>query len=112
MSRNHLLNGNDRERRANAEAGGSQSRRKPAAIGKPFEGVADAGTVNSARSNTTYDLSKVQHRKRVCVGVENPSEPGETPTHKHDNLRPKAIDQVALNGHKPSFKQHEERERH
>src|SRR5262249_49730012 len=90
MSCNHRLNGNDRERRADAEACGGQSRREPAAIGKPFEGVADAGAVHSASPKPPYDLSDVQHRKRACGGVENPSEPGETPAHKHDNLRPEA----------------------
>src|SRR5262249_40845541 len=112
MSRNHLLDGNDRERRANAETCGGQSCREPTAVGEPFECIADASSVNGASPKTPYDLSDVQHRKRACEGVDNPSEPGETPTHKHNNLRSETIDEVALGGHQPGCKQSEKRERH
>jgi len=112
VSCDHLLNGNNSERRANAEACGGQSSGEAPAVGKPLECVANAGAVDSARAETPDDLSDVQHRERVCEGIEDPSEPGEEATREHHDPRPEAIDEVALGGHQPRFKQHEQRERH
>jgi hypothetical protein len=59
---------------------------------------ANAGAVNSTRPKPTYDLRHVQHCQRAGEGVENPGESGETPTHKHDYLRPEPINKIALEG--------------
>jgi len=110
VCRDHVLNPDDGQLRADSEPGRRQARGKTSVVGKPLQRIADSGAVNRPRPDPADDLGEVQHGKCACEGVKDPSKPGQEAASKHDDSRPKTIDEIAFSRDQPSLKQHEKRE--
>jgi hypothetical protein len=103
VSEDHMADRNDGRRRAGAETGGDQAGGEPAAIGKPFERMTDAGAVDGPRARAGKGCGGIEHGERAGDGIECPRAGDENAAKGDHDARAETIDEPALDRHQPSL---------
>ena len=106
----HVGDRDDGQRRTGTEPGGRQAGREPAPVGKPLQGVADAGAVDRARTDAADGRGRVEVPEGIRVGVHHPADPAQEAAEHRDDPRAVAIHEPALNGNEPGLGEDEDRE--
>src|SRR6516164_8612012 len=86
----------------------------PAAVapaGKPFQRIADAGSIHGARTDAADDSGGVEEGERVSAGVENPGERDHHAAEHDDDARAVFVDEPRLDRNEPGFGDDKDRER-
>ena len=85
---------------------------RPAArlVGKPFQGIADAGAVDGAGANAADRGGDVEHGQRTDIGVQHPRDADQHAADHHDDLGAVAVDEPAFDRHQPCLGEHEDAE--
>jgi hypothetical protein len=105
-----VVDRDDGERRAHAVAATVRPVASPAAIGKPFERVADACPVDTARADTPQRRPEIEQRQRIGDRVQAPGDGDEGAARERDRQGAEPVDEPALERHQPGLAQDEDRE--
>src|SRR5262249_41897822 len=95
----HVRDRDHGERRTRAEACRGQSGGEAAAVWKPFQRVTVGGPGNRAGTDAADDGAEIEHRQRICDGIECPGEADEHAAGAYHDPRAEPIDEVALEWH-------------
>ncbi len=106
----HVVDGGDGQSRADAKTHGRKARRKTAPVGKPFQRVADTGTIDSGRPHPAYGSGQIKVLQAPGIGIQHPGSAHKHTARHNEESRPKLIDGIALEGDKPGFEKHKDRE--
>jgi len=93
-----------------AEAGGGRARSEAAVIGKPFQRIADAGSVHRAGADAAEDGADVKQRQRIGVGVQHPGKGDHHRAKLDDNAGAKFVDEPGFDRNQPGLRHHEQGE--
>jgi hypothetical protein len=79
-------------------------------IGKPLQGVVDAGRVDAADADPSDDGADVKSRQRSCVRVHDPRQARQHAAQHDHGPRAIPVDEMADEGRAPGLNDHENRE--
>ncbi len=108
----HRRDRHDGDGRASAEPSRRGARRKAALVGKPLQGAADTGAVDTPRADTADHGADVKHGERCRRRVDHPRGADQHRAEKDDRSRAEAVHEPSLDRHEPRLGDDEDREGH